>query len=95
MALSEALLLDPYRMDVYIAARTDGVAGSGTQNDPLDGSTQSKFDAIMRAMPVPVTSITYSRGRHNPATRSRFDQRPLLSHRPRRRIGLVNSGLQF
>jgi hypothetical protein len=25
-------------MDVYIANRTDGVAGSGTQNDPYDGS---------------------------------------------------------
>jgi len=41
MALSEAFLLDPYRMDIYIAARTDGVLGSGTQNDPFNGSTLS------------------------------------------------------
>ena len=55
MSLSEGLLLDPYRMDVYIAFRTDGVVGSGTQNDPFDGSTQAKFDSLMRAMPIPAT----------------------------------------
>src|SRR5262245_26577487 len=50
MSLSEALLLDPYTMDVYVANRTDGVSGSGTQNDPFDGSTQSKFDAVMNSI---------------------------------------------
>jgi hypothetical protein len=43
MSLLEALLLDSYRMNVWIAYRTDGVAGSGTQSDPFDGSTQAKF----------------------------------------------------
>ncbi|HEV2392535.1 MAG TPA: hypothetical protein VG146_09250 [Verrucomicrobiae bacterium] len=47
MSFVEALLLDPYRMDLWVAMRTDGVAGTGTQNDPFDGSTQAKFDAIM------------------------------------------------
>jgi hypothetical protein len=47
-------------MDVYIANRTDGVLGSGTQNDPFDGSTQAKFDALMAALPILVTSITNS-----------------------------------
>src|SRR5690348_15042023 len=52
MSLMDALLLDPYGVDlsrgeVWIAARTDGVAGSGTQNDPYDGSTQAKFDALL------------------------------------------------
>lgn len=32
---------------VWIAARTDGQPGSGTQDDPYDGSTQQKFDAVM------------------------------------------------
>ena len=50
MALIDALLLDPYRMDVWIAVRTDGVAGTGTHNDPYDGSTQAKFDAVMNGM---------------------------------------------
>src|SRR5713101_6371264 len=59
MSLSEALLLDPLRMNIYIAIRTDGVAGTGTQNDPFDGSTQAKFDAIMNALPIPAVSITF------------------------------------
>src|SRR5205814_1055697 len=47
MSLLDALLLDPYRMNVWIALRTDGVAGTGTQNYPFDGSTATKFDALM------------------------------------------------
>lgn len=35
--------------DVYIAYRTDGLSGSGVELDPLDGSTQAKFDAIFTA----------------------------------------------
>ncbi len=48
MALLDALLLDPCRMDVCISAtRSDGAAGSGTQSDPYDGSTRARFDAAM------------------------------------------------
>ena len=43
-------LLDPYRMDVWVANRTDGVSGTGTQNDPFDGSLQAKFDAVMNGI---------------------------------------------
>src|SRR5437899_5908058 len=39
MSLTEALLLDPYPFEVWIAARTDGVRGSGTQADPWNGSS--------------------------------------------------------
>lgn len=60
MSLLDALLLDPLRMNVWIGARTDNVAGTGTQNDPFDGSTQAKFDALMNAVPVPIATITYS-----------------------------------
>ena len=42
-------------MNVWIAIRTDGVQGTGTQNDPFDGSTQAKLDALMNAMPMLVS----------------------------------------
>jgi hypothetical protein len=32
---------------IWIAVRTDGLPGSGTQTDPFDGSTPQKFDAVM------------------------------------------------
>jgi hypothetical protein len=50
MSLLDALLLDPYRINVWIAYRTDGVKGSGTQNDPYDGSTATRFDALMSGL---------------------------------------------
>jgi hypothetical protein len=45
MSLLDALLLDPVRIDVWIAKRGDGIVGSGTQTDPYDGATLAKFDA--------------------------------------------------
>jgi hypothetical protein len=47
VSILDALLLDPYRIFVWVAYRTDGVAGSGTQNDPYDGSTATKLDTIL------------------------------------------------
>lgn len=32
---------------IWIAVRTDGQSGTGTESDPYDGSTQEKFDGIM------------------------------------------------
>ena len=32
---------------IYAAIRTDGIAGSGTQQNPYDASTEAKFDAIL------------------------------------------------
>jgi len=48
MSLIDALLLDPVRINIWIAKRTDGIGGSGTLNDPYDGSTATKFDTLMR-----------------------------------------------
>lgn len=47
MSLVDALLLEPYRdpREVYIALRTDGLKGSGTIDDPYDGSRKS-FSSI-------------------------------------------------
>jgi hypothetical protein len=50
MSLLEALLLDPLRMNVWVAARTDGIVGTGTHNDPYDGSTAAKFDSLMSGL---------------------------------------------
>ena len=50
MSLLDALLLDPYRINVWIAKRTDGVAGTGTQNDPYDGSTAAKLDVLLNSL---------------------------------------------
>jgi hypothetical protein len=37
------------KQNVWIAIRTDGLPGSGTQSDPYDGSTMAKFDALMKS----------------------------------------------
>src|SRR6266851_2717981 len=53
MSLMDSLLLDPVDMDIWVAPRTDGVLGSGTEEDPYDGS--------VRATPLlTVSSLTSS-----------------------------------
>jgi hypothetical protein len=52
MGLTDALLLDSYAFNVWIALRTDGVKGTGTASDPFDGSTEARFDAVMNSLPV-------------------------------------------
>src|SRR5690242_2599405 len=42
MSLFDALLLDSARLDVWIALRTDGVMGSGTESDPYDGGVRTQ-----------------------------------------------------
>ena len=39
-----------YARDVWIAVRTDGLPGSGIETDPYDGSTRTKFDAVMNTL---------------------------------------------
>jgi hypothetical protein len=52
VGLVEVYDLDPVpTREVWIAARTDGVAGSGTEVDPYDGSAQPEFDAVMNGIP--------------------------------------------
>ncbi len=52
MSLLDALLLDPAPLEIWIAYRTDGIKGSGTASDPYDGSTATKFDAVMNDLPA-------------------------------------------
>jgi len=49
MSLIDAFLLEPYRIHIWISFRTDGIKGSGTQNDPYDGSTAARFDELMNS----------------------------------------------
>ena len=50
--LSDTLLLDPHPFEIWIALRSDGVKGTGTLNDPFDGSvgTTFRFDELMRTI---------------------------------------------
>lgn len=36
--------------EIWMSARTDGKAGTGTSIDPFDGSTQEKFDSILNRL---------------------------------------------
>ena len=51
MSLLDALLLEPPEFEVWIALRTDGALGSGTQPDPYDGSA-------IKTAPLAITSLT-------------------------------------
>lgn len=40
MSPLDALLLDPFPLETFVAYRTDGIAGSGTANDPWNAATK-------------------------------------------------------
>jgi hypothetical protein len=49
--------------EVYIALRSDGLAGDGTADNPFDGSTQPKLDAIFKSFfDANTTNVTYHLG---------------------------------
>lgn len=52
MSLMDAMLLEGYRdpSDVYIALRADGLKGSGTIDDPYDGSSWDRLDSLLRGI---------------------------------------------
>src|SRR6266568_4446408 len=70
MPTSDALLLDPSRLDVWMAVRTDGVKGSGTESDPYDASPRqespiavsSLVSAVREATVTTTTPHLYSDG---------------------------------
>src|SRR5215831_3503379 len=41
MSLLDAFFLDPCQMEVWVTPRTDGGLGSGTEDDPYDGSVRA------------------------------------------------------
>lgn len=56
MPLTDALLLDPCPFDKFLAIRNDGLAGTGTIDDPLSANTPERFDAIMSSI-QPLTVV--------------------------------------
>jgi hypothetical protein len=51
MALSDALLLDPAPFNFWLAARTDGIKGSGyTPNDPYNATPSRKITLVNNGM---------------------------------------------
>src|SRR6266545_3145444 len=60
MALTDALLLEAYPLDVWIALRTDGAKGSGTEQDPYNATSR-------RDNAISITNLTSS-GREATAT---------------------------
>lgn len=58
MSLAEAMLLDPSPFECWVAARTDGIMGSGTIDDPWNGSTAALFDSRMTALSSLNTPVT-------------------------------------
>ena len=57
MSLLDALFLDPVRINIWISKREDNAEGTGTQQDPYSGNTQSLFDAVMRDKVGPNTCV--------------------------------------
>ncbi len=49
LSVNQALPTSPPH-EVWIAFREDGYLGTGTQEDPYDGSTQARFDAVMNGI---------------------------------------------
>lgn len=62
MSLIDSVLLDPYPFEIYVAKRTDGAKGSGTLNDPFDGSTTELFDGILSNLNTTNVGITVHLG---------------------------------
>ena len=48
MSLLDAFLLEPHRINVWFAVRSDGTRGSGTPSDPYNGEV---FDEVMASLP--------------------------------------------
>ena len=63
MALINAFLQDPTTVNLWVAARTDGIAGSGTAQDPFNGSTKQH-----PAVQISLKSTSHSSGREAEAT---------------------------
>ena len=96
MSLIDALLLsrDPYPFEIWIAVRTDGASGKGTLNDPYDGSTTVKFDAVMNlvaGLPSPNTRVHLGPGTFTTAGYS--DSNPSAGWQIKPGMRIVGAGI--
>ena len=58
MSLLDAILLDPQKLDVWIAVRTDGVQGSGTESDPYNASPRQENPISVQSLSSVVREAT-------------------------------------
>jgi hypothetical protein len=66
MSLVDALLLDPAPFNFWIAARTDGVKGSGyTPNDPYNGTPSLKISSLTNSGTTATASLAAGHGLQN------------------------------
>jgi hypothetical protein len=91
MSLLDALLLDPVRIDTWVAKRADSVAGTGTQTDPYDGSTLAKFDKLMRDSVGPNTCVHLGPGEFE--TAGYFEGIGGVYWQPKTGMRIVGSGI--
>jgi len=92
MSLLDVFLFDPYRVNVWIAHRADGIAGSGTLNDPYDGSSSTKFDTLMNSF-AEFTRVNLGPGTFE--TRGYSDDASGVGWQPKRGMKIVGSGIDI
>jgi len=63
MSLIDSLLLEPYRLNVWIARRTDGIKGTGTVADPFPPTVWEDWALAELVPPTP-----YERPAHQSLT---------------------------
>lgn len=90
MSLLDALLLDPCRVNVWIAARNDGIKGSGTISDPYNAKDAGTFDALMNGFPE-YTHVNLGPGKSQTAGYS--DSAPTAGWQPKRGMKIIGSGV--
>jgi len=59
--LIDSLLLEPDQFEAWIALRTDGNKGTGTECDPYDGSSHTLLDDLLGSFP-PYTTVHLGSG---------------------------------
>src|SRR5689334_3070409 len=96
MGLLEALLLDPYPFEIWVAKRTDvvGGAGSGTLNDPYNASDATSFDAIMNTIAgMPATKVGVVHLGPDSFETNGFNARTGAGWQPKAGTRIVGSGI--
>jgi hypothetical protein len=92
MPFIDSLLLDPHRINIWIARRTDEIKGSGTLSDPFDASTADRFDALMNSL-TEFTRVHLGPGVFE--TRGYSDAAPGAGWQPKHGMKITGSGIDL
>ena len=90
MSLLDALLLDPSRINVWLALRSDGNKGSGTQSDPYNAGTAARFDGLMNSFGE-FTTVRLGPGLFE--TKGFSDDDPSSGWQPKAGMKIIGSGI--